>query len=72
MRIEECEIIKKVVENGQPAPMQVDGKCEGFESDGRGVPVGACEQCDLCTINNSEFDAHKTPIGKRLDAGLYD
>lgn len=52
MRIEECEIIKKVVENGQPAPMQVDGKCEGFESDGRGVPVGACEQCDLCTINN--------------------
>lgn len=22
--------------------------------------------------SHSEFDAHKTPIGKRLDAGLYD
>ncbi len=52
MRMEECEIIKKAVENGLPAPLQFDGKCEGFESDGREVPVSACEQCDLCTINN--------------------
>ena len=72
MRIEECEIIKKATENGLASPLQFNGKCEGFDSDGREVPVSACEQCDLCTINNSEFDAHKTPIGKRLDAGLYD
>ena len=52
MRMEECEIIKKAVENGLLAPLQFDGKCEGFESDGREVPVSACEQCDLCTINN--------------------
>jgi hypothetical protein len=52
MRIEECEIIKKAQENGLSAPLQFDGKCEGFESDGREVPISACEQCDLCTINN--------------------
>lgn len=39
MRMEECAIIKKAVENGLPAPLQFDGKCEGFESDGREVPV---------------------------------
>lgn len=52
MKIEECEIIKSATKNGLSAPLQFDGKCEGFDSNGREIPISICEQCELCTINN--------------------